>query len=86
MTEPSVMLKDYVDARDHELAHRIDEAADERALIREDLRHLVRAETFQIAVDRISTLERMVSRLYGGLAVLVALIAVMGVIAHYLLG
>jgi hypothetical protein len=86
MPEPSVDMKDYVDARDHELGERLDESARDRARIREDLTHLVRSETFQLAVDRIAYLERQVSRLYGGLVVIAALISIAGVILHYTVG
>lgn len=86
MTEPSVEMKDYVDARDHELGERLDESARDRARIRQDLTGLVRQETFQLAVDRISLLERTVSRLYGGLVVIAALVSIAGVILHYTVG
>ena len=86
MVEPSVHLKDYVDARDEELAGRLDESATDRARIREEIAGLVRAETFQLAVDRIGALERTVSRLYGGLAVLAILLTVLGVGLRYLIG
>ena len=86
MEPPSVQLKDYVDARDHELGARLDDSARDRALLREELGELVRVETFQLALDRIGALERNIARLYGGLAVIVALLAVLGVSLHYLIG
>jgi hypothetical protein len=86
MDEGSVSIKDYVDARDHELGHRLDESAHDRQLIRDELTGLVRVETFQLAIDRIGALERQLARVYGGLVVVVALLSLAGVLAHYLYG
>jgi hypothetical protein len=86
MDPPSVQLKDYVDARDHELSDRLDESARDRVQIRAELGELVRSETFNLAVDRIGALERTVARIYGGLLVLAALVSVAGVILHYTVG
>lgn len=86
MPEPSVSLKDYVDARDHELLRALEASAADRARIREELGGMVRTETFQLAVERIGLLERTVSRLYGGLTVVVALLTLASVLTHYLLG
>jgi hypothetical protein len=86
MPEPSVSLKDYVDARDHELLRQLEASTLDRGRIREELGGMVRQETFQLAVDRIGSLERTVSRLYGGLVVLTALLSVLGVVLRYLVG
>jgi hypothetical protein len=78
--------KDYVDAADKRLADRLDESAVDRERIREGIGNRVTDTEFGLLVDRVSSLERQNSRLYGAIAVLTVLVAVFGFTVRYLFG
>src|SRR5689334_22640820 len=101
MGEDGVPLRDYVDAMLRamdarmttaraELDRRLNESADDRQRIRYSLRDAVpRSEhdrTPGQALDRLSRLEDRVSRIYGGLAVIVIIAGSLAVILRYVVG
>lgn len=96
-----VPLREYVDGlraadqrlydeRAAELRRRLNESSADRQHIRDALSGLVpRTEYDRVlgqALDRINALERTVSRIYGGLAVIVLLATLLGVILRYVVG
>jgi hypothetical protein len=80
-----VSLRDYVDVRCDELARRLDESAADRERIREGIGNRVPYQTFNLLVDRVGSLERQNSRLYGALGIIAILATVFGFVARYLL-
>ena len=83
---PSVPLRDYVDVRCDNLERRLDESATDRERIREAVGNRVNSETFQLLVDRVGSLERQNSRLYGALGIIAILGTVLGFAVRYLFG
>jgi hypothetical protein len=83
---PSVPLRDYVDVRCDELARRLDESAHDRERVREAIGHRVTQDTFALLVDRVGSLERQNSRLYGALGVIAILGAALGFVVRYIFG
>lgn len=90
MAEGGVSLREYVDVQLAELRRRLDESTRDRQHIRDALSGLVaRTEYDRVlgqALDRINSLERTVARLYGGIAVVVLVVSVLGVILRVVLG
>jgi hypothetical protein len=80
-----VSLRDYVDVRCDELSRRLDESATDRERIREGIGNRVPYATFNLLVDRVGSLERQNSRLYGALGIIAILATVFGFLARYLL-
>jgi hypothetical protein len=85
-SEPSVTLRDYVDVRCDELARRLDESGQDRERIREGIGNRVPYTTFNLLVDRVSSLERQNSRLYGALGIIAILGTVLGFAVRYVFG
>lgn len=81
-----VSLRDFVQVQLDELARRLDESATDRAHIREDVSLRVARATFDQVVGRVEQLERVQARLFGGLAVITLLLALLGVALRYLVG
>jgi hypothetical protein len=75
-----------VDVRCDNLERRLDESATDRERIREAVGNRVNSETFQLLVDRVGSLERQNSRLYGALGIIAILGTVLGFAVRYLFG
>jgi hypothetical protein len=101
MHEGGVPLRDYVDAllramdarmvgARTELERRLEESAHDRERIRATAGKLVPRDeydrTLGQAIDRLSRLEDRVSRIYGGLAVVVVVAGSLAIILRYLVG
>jgi hypothetical protein len=88
--DEGVSLRDYIDVQLKELRHRLHESATDRQHIRDALAGLVpRTEYDRVlgqALDRINALERTVSRIYGGIAVVVLALSMIGIILRVVLG
>jgi len=79
-----VSWRDYVDRRCDELARRLDESASDRERIREGIGSRVTRVEHDVVLERLNKLEGQLSRLYGGLAVVGLVIAVVGLALRYL--
>lgn len=86
MEGEGVTLRDYVDVRCDALRDRLDESGQDRERIREQMSNRVSVETFGLLVDRVGSLERQNSRLYGALGVIALLGTVLGFAVRYLFG
>jgi hypothetical protein len=69
-----------------ELARRLDESGQDRERIREGIGNRVPYTTFNLLVDRVSSLERQNSRLYGALGIIAILGTVLGFAVRYVFG
>jgi hypothetical protein len=81
-----VSLRDFVQVQIDELHRRLEESAEDRGRIREEVGARVPRTSFDLLAGRVEALERVQSRLFGGLAVITILLALLGVALRYLVG
>lgn len=85
-----VSLREYINVQFTELRRRLDESASDRQHIRDALTGLVpRTEYDRVlgqALDRIGKLETTIARIYGGIAVVVLALSMLGIVLRLVLG
>lgn len=81
-----ITFRDYVDARDAELHRRLDESRADRERIHSDLRSTASVREVDVLRDRLTALERLVARLLGGLAAIVTLLGIAGLLIKLFIG